>query len=158
MRTPKTLYRTSPTIFMCELSYCPECEGALRSLDYVNGRKTIQTMHEVLSVAYRPKACDEKGCRAAKRPLPSAVWQQLAPKYGTYGYDVIAQIGWERQIGRASFELIQARLSQRVQISESGVRYLYHQKYLPLLACHERQHLPDLRELAQTSGLLLSLA
>ena len=157
MRTPKALYRTSPTIFMCELSHCPQCEGLLSPLDYVNGRKTIQTMQEVLSVAYRPKACDEKGCRAAERPWPSAAWQQLAPKYGTYGYDVIAQIGWERQTGRASFELIHARLSQRVQISESAVRYLYHQKYLPLLACHERQHLPALRALAQTSGLLLSL-
>ena len=157
MRIPTTLYRTSPTIFMCELSQCPECEGRLRPLAYVNGRKTIQTMQAVLSIAYRPKACDENGCRAAERPLPSAAWQQLAPKYGTYGYDVIAQIGWERQMGRATFELIQARLSQRVQISESGVRYLYHQKYLPLLACHERQHLPALRALAQTSGLLLSL-
>ncbi len=157
MRTPKALYRTPPMIFACELADCPYCEGPLRALDYVNGRKTIQTMQEVLSVAYRPKACDEKGCRAAARPLPSASWQQLAPKYGTYSYDVIAQIGWERQMGRATFELIHARLRQRVQISESAVRYLYHQKYLPLLACHERQHLPALRELARTSGLLLSL-
>ncbi len=157
MRTRKALYPTAPTIFMCELSHCPECESPLRPLDYVNGRKTIQTLHEVLSVGYRPKACYEKGCRVAERPWPSAAWQQLAPKYGTYGYDVIAQIGWERQRGRATFDLIQARLRQRVQISESAVRYLYHQKYLPLLACHERQHLPALRALAQTSGLLLSL-
>jgi hypothetical protein len=157
MRAPKALYRTAPIIFTCELMDCPYCEGSLRALDYINGRKTIQTMQEVLSVAYRPKACVEKGCRAAARPLPSAGWQQLAPKYGTYGYDVIAQIGWERQIGRAPFELIHARLRQRVQLGESTVRYLYHQKYLPLLACHERQHLPALRELAQTSGLLLSL-
>ena len=157
MRTPKALYPTAPTMFMCELSHCPDCEGPLRLLDYVTGRKTIQTLHEVLRVGYRPKACDEPGCRVAERPWPSAAWQQLAPKYGTYGYDVIAQIGWERQRGRAAFELIHARLRQRVQISESAVRYLYHQKYLPLLACHERQHLPALRALAQTSGLLLSL-
>lgn len=157
MRTPKALYRTSPTIFACELLACPDCEGPLRALDYSNGRKTMQTRQDVLSVAYRPKACDEKGCRAAARPLPSAVWQQLAPKYGTDGYDVIAQIGWERQMGRAPFELIHARLRPRVQLSESTVRHLYHPKYLPLLAGHERQHLPALRELAHTSGLLLSL-
>ena len=157
MRTSKTLYRTPPIMFACELSSCPDCEGPLHALDYVNGRKTIQTMQDVLRVAYRPKACDEQGCRSARQPLPSAGWQQLAPKYGTYGYDVIAQIGWERQIGRASFDLIHARLRQRVQVSESTVRHLYHQKYLPLLACHERQQLPALRELARTSGLLLSL-
>src|SRR3970282_1104560 len=34
---------------------------------------------------------------------------------------------------------------------------LYHQKFLLWLACHERQHLPAVRALAQTSGLLLSL-
>ncbi len=158
MRTPKTLYRTAPTIFMCELSQCPLCEGELSLLGYVNGRKTIQTTQEVLTVAYRPKVCTEKGCRAAARPWPSAAWQALAPKYGTYGYDVIAQIGWERQRGRATFELIQARLSQRVQISESAIRYLYHRKYLPLLACHERQQWSALSPtLTETSGLLLSL-
>jgi hypothetical protein len=142
---------------MCELSQCPLCEGELSPLGYVNGRKTIQTTQEVLTVAYRPKVCTEKGCRAAVRPWPSASWQQLAPKYGTYGYDVIAQIGWERQMGRAPFDLIHARLRARVQVSESAVRYLYQQKYLPLLACHERQHLPALRELAHTTGLVLSL-
>lgn len=156
MRTPKTLYRTSSLCFRCELSVCPQCEGPLRLLDNVTGRKTIQTQ-QVLRVAYRPKVCDELGCRAAGHPVPSASWQQLAPKYGTYGYDVIAQIGWERQMGRAPFALIHARLRARVQVSESAVQYLYQQKYLPLLACHERQHLPALRALAHTAGLVLSL-
>jgi len=157
MRTPKALYRTSPTLFTCELRHCPQCEGPLRPVGYVTGQKTIQTMQDVLTIAYRPKTCSETGCRAAEFPLPSAAWQHLAPKYSTYGYDVIAQIGWERQTGRATFELIHARLRQHVQMSESMVRHLYHQKYLPLLACQERQQWPALRALAQTSGLLLSL-
>lgn len=157
MRTPKALYRTSPTLFMCELSHCPQCEAPLHPVGYVTGQKTIQTMQDVLTIAYRPKTCYEKGCRAAEFPLPSAAWQHLAPKYSTYGYDVIAQIGWERQTGRATFERIHARLRQQVQMSESMVRHLYHQKYLPLLACHERQQWPALRALAQTSGLLFSL-
>ncbi len=157
MRTPKALDRTSPMLFLCELSHCPQCEGPLSPVGYVTGQKTIQTMQDVLTIADRPKTCCETGCRAAETPLPSAAWQQLAPKYGTYGYDVIAQIGWERQVGRATFELIHARLRQHVQMSESMVRHLYHQKYLPLLACHERQQWPAVRALAQTSGLLLSL-
>jgi hypothetical protein len=157
MRTPKTLYRTSPTLFMCELSSCPQCEGPLSPGDYVTGRKTTQTMQEVLTIAYRPKTCHEKGCRAAGRALPSAAWQHLAPKYSTYGYDVIAHIGWERQTGRAPFEVIQARLRPHVQVSESMVRYLYHQKSLPLVACQERQHLAELKTLAHTQGLILGL-
>jgi hypothetical protein len=126
-------------------------------LTYVTGRKTVQLMDEVLSVAYRPKVCTEPGCRGAGQPLGSAAWQAMAPKYGTYGYDVIAQIGWDRQYGRAPFAVAHARLARQVQISESTVRYLYHQKYLPLLACHERRQWPALQALAETQGLYLSL-
>jgi hypothetical protein len=48
-------------------------------------------------------------------------------------------------------------LEARLQISESQVRYLYHDKYLPLLACHERQYLDQLKTVAVRSGLVLSL-
>jgi len=91
------------------------------------------------------------------RSAPAATWQHLAPKGGTYGYDVIAQLGWERQKGRTRFADVRARLTPAVQISESEVRYLYHFQYLPLLACHERKYLAALVALAQTTGLILGL-
>lgn len=34
---------------------------------------------------------------------------------------------------------------------------MYHQQYLPLLACHERQHVEQLQEVSERTGLLLSL-
>ena len=157
MRTPKELYRISPTIYPCELETCLMCHALLSEVSYLNGLKTVQTLTEVQTVAYRPKVCVTEACSARDRPWPSAAWQQVAPKYSTYGYDVIAQIGWERQHGRATFEGIHANLAQRVKISESYVRYMYHQKYLPLLACHERQHLTELSALSRSSGLLLGL-
>jgi len=46
---------------------------------------------------------------------------------------------------------------ERLWISESQVRYLYHQSYLPLLACHERKHLRELEILGRQGGLLLDL-
>jgi hypothetical protein len=144
-------------MFTCELSQCPLCEAPLTPLAYVTGRKTLQLLDEVVRVAYRPKVCTERGCRGAGQPLGSAAWQALAPKYSTYGYDVLAQLGWERQYGRAPFALIHDRLVRRVQISDSMVRHLYHQKYLPLLACHERLQWPALRALAERQGLWLSL-
>ena len=70
---------------------------------------------------------------------------------------MIARIGWERQKGQERFEAIQTHLAPWVTISESHVRNLYHLKYLPLLACHERQHLADLNQLSQSTGLLLGL-
>jgi hypothetical protein len=139
------------------LQVCPRCNGALKTVDYWNGLKTVQTMSAVLTIAYRPKVCSTLTGEECARPLPSAQWQQIAPKYSTYGYDVIAQIGWERQQHHLPFETVHAYLKEHVQISETYVRYLYHHKYLPLLACHERQRLPELTRLAHTSGLLLGL-
>jgi len=156
MRTPKTLYHTTPTIYPCELIICPRCQKPLVDLPYINGRKTIQTMTEMLTIAYRPKHCTNPEC-SEHTAWPAATWQHLAPKGGTYGYDVIAQLGWERQKGRTRFAEVLTRLTSAVQISESQVRYLYHFHYLPLLACHERQHLADLATWAQTTGLILGL-
>jgi hypothetical protein len=129
----------------------------LKTVAYWNGLKTVQTMSAVLTIAYRPKVCSTPTDLACERPLPSAEWQQIAPKYSTYGYDVLAQVGWERQRHNLPFETIYANLNEHVQISEAHVRYLYYHKYLPLLACHERQRLTELTHLAHTSGLLLGL-
>lgn len=157
MRTPSGLYRTTPIIYKCELNQCPQCEQEMVEMNYLNGVKTVQTMSQVSTIAYRPKRCSDTGCGGFKVSWPSAAWQQIAPKYSTYGYDVITEIGWERQKGRAHFEVICANLSGRLRISESQVRYLYHQRYLPLLACHERQHFTELEALARRSGLLVTL-
>jgi hypothetical protein len=81
----------------------------------------------------------------------------MAPRHCTYGYDVIAQIGWLRQTHYQRFEAIHAALQSRLQISESEVRHLYHERYLPLLACHERQYLDHLRAVSEQGGLILSL-
>jgi hypothetical protein len=157
MRTPKDLDRSAPTIFMCELETCPHCHHPLSAAHYLNGRKTVQTMFQVTTIAYRPKVCVNPRCSGAPKAFPSAAWQRVAPKHGTYGYDVIAQIGWERQKGRVHFDVIQAELATRVDISESHVRYLYHWQYLPLLACHERTHLDELKRVGASTGLILSL-
>jgi hypothetical protein len=114
-------------------------------------------MTQVLTISYRPKVCLNAECPGPSVAWPSATWQQLAPKGCTYGYDVIVRIGWERQKGQARFEAIQTHLEPWVAISESHVRNLYHLKYLPLLACHERQHVADLNQLSRSTGLVLGL-
>ncbi len=157
MRTHKELYPTMSIICKCELEACPHCAGALVEAPYLNGLKTVQTLSQVMRIAYRPKRCGASTCLGGTGSLPSAAWQQIAPKYSTYGYDVLAQIGWERQRSKRCFEQIHRELAERIQISEAQVRYLYQQRYLPLLACHERQHLAELEKLAQQSGLLLGL-
>jgi hypothetical protein len=114
-------------------------------------------MTQVITIGYRPKVCVNAECPGPAVAWPSATWQQLAPKGCTYGYDVIARIGWERQKGRERFESIQAHVAPWVAISESHVRNLYHFRYLPLVACHERPHLAELQQISQATGLLLGL-
>ena len=155
MRTPSALYRTRPTIYKSELKDCPQCGHELVEMSYLSGIKTVQTMAEAITIAYRPKRCRNPECSGSA--WGSARWQGIAPKYSVYGYDVLGQIGWERQKGKAHFEAIHARLRERIPISESQVRYMYHQRYLPLLACHERGHLSELEELGHQGGLVLSM-
>jgi len=97
------------------------------------------------------------GCGRPAAKCISARWQHIAPLHCTYGYDVIAQIGWQRQMQQQRFAAIHQALQSPLQISETEVRLLYHERYLPLLACHERQYLAELQAVAEHTGLLLSL-
>jgi len=158
MRTPKILYPDERIIYKPELSTCPCCEGALLMCDYLSWDKTVQTLDTVLSIASRPAFCADPLCCGHDMRLLSAEGQQIAPRGSTYGYDVLARIGWLRQERRDAYAEIQAELTSQVQISESHIRYLYQQVYLPLLACNERQYVACLTQAArQHGGLIISL-
>jgi hypothetical protein len=156
MRTPRELYHGTPIVYSCELDICLECGEPLK-VAYVSAVKTVQTLTGVLGIAHRPMYCPEPSCGQHKTVYKSAQWQQIAPLYCTYGYDVIAHIGWQRQTGRQSFQALREGLQARVQISEAEVRHLYQERYLPLLACHERLRLDELTAMAERVGLILSL-
>jgi hypothetical protein len=126
--------------------------------NYLAWDKTVQTLEGVLSVASRPSYCADPTCPGHPMRLLSAEGQQIAPSGFTYGYDVLARIGWLRQERRDAYAEIQADLACQVQISESHVRYLYQQVYLPLLACRERQYWACLGQTARCyGGLIISL-
>jgi len=76
---------------------------------------------------------------------------------GTYGYDVIASIGWQRQTLHQTFAEIHSGLASELQISESQVRYLYNYQYLPLLACHERGSWSEIERVSAEKGLILTM-
>lgn len=157
MRTAKELSPLTSTVYSCELEYCPECHEPLSRCDYRSGDKIVQTLTGVHRILYQPKCCVNPNCPGFRRSLRSAEWLHIAPVGGTYGYDVIAMIGWQRQEFCRTFEELYGEMHTRVAISESQVRYLYHHQYLPLLACHERQHVEQLQEVSRTRGLLVSL-
>lgn len=156
MRTQREYYPKKPIVYTSELSACPACHGPLNAA-YTSGTKAVQTMAGVLTIAHQPRRCPDSGCVRSLVLCKSARWQHIAPRYCTYGYDVIAQIGWLRQEHYQRFEAIHKALQPSLQISESQVRHLYHERYLPLLACHERQYLGQLRAVSEQTGLILSL-
>jgi hypothetical protein len=114
-------------------------------------------MSEVIMIAEQPKRCKNMECPGCASLLRSVRWQQVAPMWCTYGYDVIAQIGWQRQNQRQTFSEIHHDLQASVQISETQVRAIYTYRYLALLACQERQQMKQLEAIAAQGGLWLSL-
>jgi hypothetical protein len=158
MRTPKQLYAHERMIYQPDLVTCPHCGDLLVTCNYLAWDKTVQMLDRVLSVASRPGRCPHATCVGSRLRLLSAEGQRLAPTGSTYGYDIVIHIGWWRQESRATYREIHAALASRVRISESHVGYLYQQVYLPLLACHERQHRDRLAQIAtQQGGLIVAL-
>jgi hypothetical protein len=158
MRTPKRLYAQQRLIYQPELLTCPHCGDLLVMCNYLAWNKTVQTLDGVLSVASRPGRCPHETCAGSRLRLLSAEAQSIALPHSTYGYDVLVRIGWWRYQHHATYREIHAELASHVRISVAHVSYLYQQVYLPLLACHERQHRDRLAQIAQAQGgLILAL-
>jgi Transposase, Mutator family len=158
MRTPKRLYAEKRLIYQPELLTCPHCGALLVMWNYLAWDKTVQMLNGVLSVASRPGRCPHATCAGSRMRLLSAEGQRIALPGSTYGYDVVIRIGWWRQEYRATYREIHTELASQIRISESHVGYLYQQVYLPLLACHERQHRDHLAQIAtQQGGLIIAL-
>jgi hypothetical protein len=158
MRTPKQLYAHERIIYQPELLTCPHCGDLLVMCPYLAWDKTVQMLDRVLSVASRPGRCPHATCAGSRMRLLSAAGQRIALSGSSYGYDVLVRIGWWRQEYCATYGEIHTELASQVRISESHVRYLYQHLYLPLLACHERQHHDHLAQVAtQQGGLIVAL-
>jgi len=158
MRTPKPLYAHERMIYQPEFLTCPHCGDLLVTCNSLAWDKTVQMLDRVLSVASRPSRCPHATCVGSRLRLLSAAGQRIAPAGSTYGYDVVVRIGWLRQESRATYREIHADLASQVRISASHVGYLYQQVYLPLLACHERQHRDRLAQIAtQQGGVIVAL-
>jgi len=155
MRTLKPLYAQRRLIYQPEWPTCPHCGEVLVMCNYLAWNKTIQTLDEVLSVASRPGRCPDETCPGSQMRLLSAEAQSIAAPGSTYGYDVLVRIGWLRYQARATYSEIHRQLAAQVRISESHIRYLYQHFYLPLLACHERQHRDQLAQIAGSQGGLM---
>lgn len=156
MRTHREFYPEAVMMCSCETATCLVCAERLK-VAYVSGKKTVQTLEGTFEIVHVLKRCLTPDCAAYWMNWQSSQWLQMAPRFCTYGYDVIAQIGWQRQVRREQFASIQSNLSEYVKISETQVRNLYYERYLALLACSERQSKDRLAEMTAKTGMILSL-
>ena len=156
MRTQRLFYPVETLVCTCEEENCLICTERIK-VAYISGKKIVQTLQGTVEVMHAPKHCLNPDCAAYLAKWQSPSWLQIAPRFCTYGYDVIAQIGWMRQTGKEQFAAIQNNLSKRIKISETQVRNLYHERYLPLLACSEQQARSQLLVSAARTGIIISL-
>jgi hypothetical protein len=158
MNTPKHFQDAKKHTFKCELECCPICGSLIMISNNISGRKFVQTLNGVLRVGYRHGQCTNSECPAFyTMKWRSSQWQLLAPKHSSYGFDVIARIGWLRQHENMTFERIHQELLSRVVISEPQIRQLYYSRYLPLIACSLQTQWEKLEQISEASGLVLSL-
>ena len=155
MTIPQVVYLPEYKLHTCELENCLHCGKVLEIRGFLQSSKIVQTLSETLYISHQIKQCKNPMCKGAGVVLRSSRWEQIAPRHISYGYDVIAQIGWWRQQEKQQFMQIHGRLASDVQISESNIRQLYYKNYLPLLACYERTAYPELEAVARSTGLIL---
>ena len=118
-----------------ELEKCPYCESKLKSTSTLYIDKQVQTLGGVVNVRAYGYYCSGASCsHPEKRYRAVKEVMRISLPMGTYGLDVIAYIGWQRdREHRQMKEIRQALRKKGVKISERHVGRLYRQ-YLALLA------------------------
>jgi hypothetical protein len=139
-------------MYQPELLTCPHCGDLLVMCNSLAWDKTVQTLERVLSVASRPSRWPHTTWVGSRMRLLAATAQRLALPGSTSGYAVLVRIAWWRQEYHATYREMHTALASQMRLSESHVGSLYQQVYLPLLACHERQHRDHLAQVAKAQG------
>ena len=105
MRTHREFYPEKVMLCTYETEKCPICKADV-GVAYHSGKKVVQTLEGTFELVHQVRHCLAPDCAAYKAKLQSAEWLQIAPIFCTYGYDVIGQIGWERQVKHGQFSVI----------------------------------------------------
>ena len=145
--------------FICELEQCPKCGERLSSVgSTAHSDKTVQTLSgELYVVAYsricRTPECDENGTH-----FHAGGHLRVSPPYSTYGLDVIAFVGIQREREHKQFTEIEELLNQRgVQVNDSSVGRLY-RLFLALVEGTWPKRRERLAAAAQQHGGLILMA
>jgi hypothetical protein len=101
-------------VYQPEVKTCPYCGGALKSTHNLHVDKIVQTLTGRVNVRAYGYRCSNPTC-----PHPEARYHavkevlRLSLPFGTYGLDVLAFIGWQREREHRQLVEIQALLNER---------------------------------------------
>ena len=113
--------------FVCELERCPKCGERLSSEgSAAHSDKTVQTLDGDFYVVAYSRLCQNAECSDYGAHFHAAEHLRVSPPYCTYGMDVIAFIGIQRDREHKQFAEIQGLLNERgVAINDWSVGRLY---------------------------------
>lgn len=142
-------------IVECDLETCPHCGHRLRGRRAWHMRKYVQTLQGPLFVAGKSKECANRACPHVGAHYYASRVLSLSLPHSTYGLDVLAFIGWQREGEHRQLSEIRGMLSARgIEINEPTVGKLYRQ-LLALLAGMDGQRKAELAQTAAKQGGLI---
>ncbi len=114
-------------IYKAELEACLVCNEKLTSVgNTAHSKKTVQTLKGEFHVVAYSRLCDTEGCEKKGHHYHAVGHLQMALPGESYGVDVVAYIGWQRDREQRRFAEIQKKLNEKgVEINERSVGRLY---------------------------------
>jgi hypothetical protein len=127
-------------IFRAELSNCLVCGEPLTSVGNVaHSAKTVQTFEGEFHVVAYSRLCDNPQCDKCGHHYHAVGHLRVALPYETYGLDIVAFIGWQRDRGQRRFSEITLMLNHEgIVINERSVGRLYRLYQALLKGCWKK--------------------
>lgn len=154
-RNPEAEHMT----FVCELERCPECGERLSSQGTsAHSRKTVQTLEGEFYVVAYSRVCQNPDCSKFGTHYHAAEHLKVSPPYSTYGMDVIALVGIQRDREHKQFGEIERLLNERgIAINDWSVGQLY-RRFLALVEGSWPRHRERIEAAAAQHGGLILMA
>jgi hypothetical protein len=114
-------------IFRAELSACPACGEPLTSVgNSAHSIKTVQTFEGEFHVVAYSRLCGNPTCAKQGTHYHAVGHLRVALPSETYGLDIVAFIGWQRDREQRRFSEIKRKLNEKgIAINERSVGRLY---------------------------------
>ncbi len=127
-RRPKRRNRNAERLtYSCEIELCPHCKARLSAVGCsAHSEKNVQTLKGSFHVLAYSRRCVNPACEKCGTHYHAAGHLKISLPSSTYGLDVVAKVGVERERKHKQFGEIQRMLNEEgIEINERSVGRLY---------------------------------